>query len=184
MPQTTDMKKFVLKGSVLRVRLYLQEQQPARHCVIRHHQEWGKVGNLRRQTPLDKAHLPTSLGMFTPTGRVVLGFASDADMASARKALRAAKFAANTIAAFSSSEVVAGFQKLRPKFSKVAPLFNEWRIMRDHYELARQGGGFLVVYAPSTAETQRVVRIANKFRLRLAHKYNRLSIQTGGLEAA
>jgi hypothetical protein len=142
------------------------------------------MGNLRGQTRLDKAHLPTSLGMFTPTGHVVLGFASDADMAQARKALRAAKFPANALAAFSSSEVVAGFQKLRPKFSKVAPLFNEWGMMRDHYELARKGGGFLVVYAPSTAATARVVRIAKKFRLKLAHKYNRLTIQTGGVYEA
>ena len=92
----------------------------------------------KRGATLDKAHLPRSLGLFTPTGHIVMGFASDADMTKARKALLQEGFARNTIAAFLSSEVVAEIQKVRPKFSKVAFLFHERNMMRDHLELARQ----------------------------------------------
>jgi len=109
---------------------------------------------------------------------VVMGFVSDADMTMARNALLSAGFPASTIAAFSSSEVIAEIRKMRKTFSKAAPLFNEFKMMKDHWALARKGGGFLVVYAPSKAETARAVKMAKKFRLRLAHKYNRLTVQS------
>jgi len=141
------------------------------------------MGAISRQAKLKKAHLPRSFGLFTPTGHVVMGFASDADMTMARKATLSAGFPANRIAAFSSSEVVAEIQKMRQTFSKAAWLFNEFRMMKDHLALARKGGGFLVVYAPSKAETSRAVKIAKKFRLRLAHKYNRLTVQVARFEA-
>ena len=132
---------------------------------------------IRRKAKLNKANLPRSFGLFTPTGHVVMGFASDADMTTARKALLSAGFRANKIAAFSSSEVVDEIQKMRKSFSKAARLFNEFKMMKEHWALARKGGGFLVVYAPSKGETARAVKIAKKFHLKLAHKYNRLTVQ-------
>jgi hypothetical protein len=133
---------------------------------------------IRREAKLERAHLPRSFGLFSPTGHVVMGFASDADMTMARNALLGAGFRASTIAAFSSSEVIAEIRKMRKTFSKAAPLFNEFKMMKDHWALARNGGGFLVVYAPSKTETARAVKIAKQFRLRLAHKYNRLTVQS------
>ncbi len=131
----------------------------------------------RKPTKLNKADLPRSFGLFTPTGHVVMGFASDADMTMARNALVSAGVRAEKIAAFSSSEVIAEIRKMRESFSKVARLFNEFKMMKDHWALARKGGGFLVVYAPSKTETARAVKIAKKFRLKLAHKYDRLTVQ-------
>lgn len=136
------------------------------------------MSTLGRQAKLDKADLPRSFGLFTPTGHVVMGFASDADMAMARKALLSAGFRANTIATFPSSEVVAEIRKMQKTFSKAARLFNEFKMMKDHLALARKGGGFLVVYAPSKAETARAVKKAKRFHLKLAHKYNRLTVQS------
>jgi len=133
---------------------------------------------ITRQAKLDKADLPRSLGLFTPTGHVVMGFGSDADMTGARKALLSAGFRANKIAAFSSSEVIAEIRKMQETFSKVARLFNEFKMMKDHLALARKGGGFLVVYTPSKGETARAVKIAKRFQLKLAHKYNRLTVQS------
>jgi hypothetical protein len=132
----------------------------------------------REAKKLERAHLPRWFGLFSPTGHVVMGFASDADMTLARNALLGAGFRASTIAAFSSSEVVAEIRKMQKTFSKAAPLFNEFKMMKDHWALARKGGGFLIVYAPSKAETARAVKIARKFRLILAHKYNRLTVQS------
>jgi hypothetical protein len=131
---------------------------------------------IRKRAKLDKASLPRSFGLFTPTGHLVMGFASDTDMTTARKALLSAAFPQSKIAAFVSSEVVAKIGKMKQSFSKAAFLFNEFRMMKDHLALARKGGGFLVVYAPSEADTARAVKIAKKFRLRLAHKYNRLTV--------
>jgi hypothetical protein len=49
--------------------------------------------------------------------------------------------------------------------------------MQRHLKLAPHDGGFLVVYAPHEAESARPVRIAEPFGLKLANKYNRLTLQ-------
>jgi hypothetical protein len=125
---------------------------------------------------LDKKDLPRSFGIFTPTGHVVMGFATDADMRAARDQLLGAGIPKAAIAAFTSQEVVAEIKEMRSNSSLAASFMNESTMMEDHFKLASEGGGFLVVNAPSDAETARVVEIAKRSQLRIAHKYNRLTL--------
>jgi hypothetical protein len=125
---------------------------------------------------LDKTDLPRTFGVFTPTGHVVMGFASDADMRAARDNMLAAGIPDVAITPFSSKEVVGDIEKMRSNASVVAPLMNESEMMDDHLKLAKEGGGFLVVYAPHEADTARAVDIAKQAGLRIAHKYNLLTL--------
>jgi hypothetical protein len=130
---------------------------------------------------LDKADLPRSFGVFTPTGHVVMGFASDVEMQTARHNLIAAGIPEGSITAFLSREVVADIEKMRSDSSLADSLLNEAfmnesQMMDDHLRLAREGGGFLVVYAPQDADTSRVIEIAKQSQLKIAHKYNRLTL--------
>lgn len=53
----------------------------------------------------------------------------------------------------------------------------EWHALEQYLELAKQGAAFLVVYAPSEAETTRVMNVARRFDLRLAAKYGRITVE-------
>lgn len=46
-----------------------------------------------------------------------------------------------------------------------------------HLHAAKQGFAFLLVYAPSEAETTRVMNVARRHHVRLAHKYNPFTVQ-------
>jgi hypothetical protein len=48
---------------------------------------------------------------------------------------------------------------------------------KQHLEHAKQGSFFLVVHAPTEPETARVMNVARRFGARLAHKYNRLTVE-------
>lgn len=126
---------------------------------------------------MDRANLPTTFGVFSPTGHVVMGFASDAAMAEAREALLSAGFSEDAITAFRSGEVVSDIEKMRSNASLFAMLGNEELLMKQHAELARQGGRFLVVQAPGEPEVDQAVDLARSYGLKLAHKYNRLTLQ-------
>jgi hypothetical protein len=121
-------------------------------------------------------NLPKTFGVFSPTGHVVMGFTSDEAMKAARQALLAAGFNETSITSFSSQEVVLEIDTMKSNASIVAVHADEGRWMEQHLELARRGGGFLVVYAPDESESTHAVDIARDFGLKLAHKYNRLTL--------
>jgi hypothetical protein len=61
--------------------------------------------------------------------------------------------------------------------SKVLAWGQEQAQLEKYFALAKQGSGFLVVYAPSESESQRVVTLVREFGLQLAEKYNRLTLE-------
>jgi len=73
--------------------------------------------------------------------------------------------------------VISDIEKTRDDVSILAYLGAELGHQRQHLEYAKQGCAFLVVYSPSEAETARVINVACRFGARLAHKYNRLTVE-------
>ena len=127
---------------------------------------------------LNKSQLPQSFGVFTPTGHLVLGFATDPDMRAAEQDLLDRGFETSSIHAFTSTEVVAEIERMKADFRVVANLLaNESDLMDRHLAVAQEGGGFLVIYAPEEADASRVMDVARHHNLRVAHKYNRLTLE-------
>jgi hypothetical protein len=120
---------------------------------------------------------PRSFGVFAPIGYVVIAFPSEAEAAKARQALLTGGYEDGEIMTFSGSQVVADIEKTRDNVSILAYLGAELDAQRQHLDYARQGCGFLVIYAPSEAETARVINVARRFGARLAHKYNRFTLE-------
>jgi len=56
-------------------------------------------------------------------------------------------------------------------------LFGVFTPIGHDVQLAQQGAAFLVVYAPSDAETNRVMNVSRRFNATLARKYHRLAIE-------
>jgi len=125
---------------------------------------------------------PRSFGVFAPVGYLVLAFQQEQEAAHAREALLMGGYDDDEIIEYSSQQVIADIEATRDKISILAYMGAELAYQREQLEYAKQGFTFLVVYAPSEAETRRVLNVARRFRAQLAHKYNRGSIEDVPLE--
>jgi hypothetical protein len=120
---------------------------------------------------------PRSFGVFAPVGYLVLAFQEERDAAHTREALITGGYDDDEVMQFSSQHVMAAMESTRDNISILAYLGTELAHQREQLEYAKQGCTFLVVYAPSEPETARVLNVARRFRARLAHKYNRLTVE-------
>ena len=120
---------------------------------------------------------PRSFGVFAPVGYLVLAFQGPEDAANARDALLTGGYDHEEVMQFSSQQVIADVESTRDNISILAHLGTELAHQREQLAYAKQGCTFLVVYAPTEAETTRVVNVARRFRARLAHKYNRMTVE-------
>ena len=121
--------------------------------------------------------LPRSFGVFAPVGWVVIAFPGEREAAYARDALVTGGYEADEIVTFGSGEVIKDIETHQDDVSLLAYLGPEPAFQARHFEYARQGCAFLVVFAPTDAEAERVSRVARRFGARIAHKYNRRTVQ-------
>jgi tRNA A58 N-methylase Trm61 len=124
-----------------------------------------------------KAEAPTSFGIFSPTGHVVMAFASENDAQKARTALAEAGFPRDSITYYSSADVLGQIKGTEATDVKAYQLGQETEKVDRYAELAERGAGVLVVYAPKEDEAKRAVKIAKPFKLEFAEKYNRLTLE-------
>lgn len=129
---------------------------------------------LKRMT---KDDVPRSFGAFKPVGHVVLAFADDAQASRAAQALRHEGFGAADIVQYSAVEEAETMRDLLGAASGTAEFGHEVLLMRRYRELAEQGCGWLVVFAPDDAHAERVARVARRCEARLAEKYHRLVVE-------
>jgi hypothetical protein len=120
---------------------------------------------------------PRSFGVFAPVGYLVLAFREAREAAQVRESLLTGGYDDEEVMQFSSQQVISSTENARDNISILAYLGTELAHQREQLEYARQGCTFLVVYAPTEAETARVLRVAGRFGVRLAHKYNRLTVE-------
>src|SRR5271168_4418765 len=114
---------------------------------------------------MTKADMPTSWGIFSPTGHVVMAFATDADANKASAALRSAGVAGDSILHYSPAEVLDLIKPTEDSDEKAFQLGQETEKVDRYAALAKKGSGFLVVYAPKDEESKRVVDMARPFQL-------------------
>ncbi len=126
---------------------------------------------------MTRTHPPRLFGVFNPIGHVVIAFATDADATQAREALLTGGYEEDEVLQFRSDEVIADAEQTRANLGLLGRLGMEWPEVERYFELAQQGAAFLVVYAPSDAETTRVMNVARRFDFALARKYHRLAIE-------
>lgn len=126
---------------------------------------------------LSKSDAPLSFGVFRPVGHVVVAFESEAIAAEAAALLRAQGFDDEDLLLYSADEESRLMAGMLDHTSGVAGFGYEITLMRRYQELAREGCGWLVVYAPDDAHAQRVADVAQRFGARLAERYHRLLIE-------
>ena len=124
---------------------------------------------------LTKEDIRYSTGILNPVGHVVLAFKDDAVTTAAVGALRAAGLADDDILAYPADEALP---RLRERVASVrggAGFGYEITLMRRYLALAEGGAGWLVVYAPDDAATERITEVATRFGGLTAVRYHRLA---------
>jgi len=126
---------------------------------------------------MTKSDMPTSFGVFSPTGHVVVVFESDAEAKQARQKLIDSGIGVDEITLYRSGEVLSQIEGSRKSDNKIFQMGQEEEKVKRYAELAKQGCGFLVVYAPADEDSKRVMKIVHPLKPKFAEKYNRLTIE-------
>src|SRR5450755_386075 len=124
-----------------------------------------------------KMRFPTSFGVFSPTGHVVMVFPTGGDAERARQLLFNNGFAQEDVTHYDKDEVMAELQKSEKQSESPVQIGQEVAKVDEYLVLAKQGCGFLVLHAPKDEAAKRAVRIVKSLGLKFAEKYNWLTIE-------
>jgi hypothetical protein len=124
-----------------------------------------------------KMRFPTSFGVFSPTGHVVMVFPTGSDAEHARQLLFNNGFAQDDITHYNKDEVMAELEKSEKQSESPVQIGQDVAKVDEYLVLAKQGCGFLVLHAPEDEAAKRAVTIVKPLGLKFAEKYNRLTIE-------
>lgn len=117
------------------------------------------------------------VGIFYPRGYILLVFNTHEQAENTLKSLFEGGYDDSEIVRYQSDallELVTDLKEHASLFSKIGYEIN----LLDRYEnLARENCCFLEVFAPTTAEVNRVMRVARRFGVRQAEKYGTFFIE-------
>jgi hypothetical protein len=124
-----------------------------------------------------RMQFPTSFGVFSPTGHVVMAFATDGEAERARQLLINNGFVEGDVTHYNKDEVMAELEKSEEQARSPVQIGQEVAKVDEYLVLAKQGCGFLVLHAPEDEAAKRAVTIVKPLGLKFAEKYNRLTIE-------
>jgi len=129
---------------------------------------------IKRMTKGDRPH---SLGTYNPVGHVLVALPSETMAHEARQALREIGFDDEDLLLYSADEEREQMDGMLSHASELAGFGYEVTLMRRYRELAREGCGWLLVYAPDAPHAERVTEVARRFGARSAVKYHWLAVE-------
>jgi hypothetical protein len=124
-----------------------------------------------------RAKFPTSFGVFSPTGHIVMALKDDAAAEKARAALIANGFGEEEVIHHTRNQVITEAEKSKEQEASPLQIGQDVVKIDEYLALANAGCGFLVVHAPEDERTRRAIAIAKPFGLKFAEKYNRLTLE-------
>jgi hypothetical protein len=125
---------------------------------------------------LDMSQRPTKFGMFYPRGYVIVTFSDAAAAELVRQQLLIGGYEEDDVQLMDTKRVLEGssedLEQLNPL---IKALGSESQIMEGHREGAAAGQSFLIAYAPSELDAQRLMNVARRQGYLKALKYDRFS---------
>lgn len=126
---------------------------------------------------MTKGEMPQSLGTYNPVGHVLVALPNDTLAQEARQALRDIGFDDEDVLHYSADEEREQMDSMLAHASELAGFGYEVTLMRRYQALAREGCGWLLVYAPDAPHAERVTEVARRFGARSAVKYHWLVVE-------
>ena len=116
-------------------------------------------------------------GVFYPRGYVIVSFESQAEAEKMRRLLLDGGYDEEDVEVMETKRVLEGTtDDLKQLSPVIKALGSEGDLIRSHQAGAAAGHAFLLVYAPSDLETQRLLNVARRVGYSQAHKYDRFTI--------
>ena len=125
----------------------------------------------------EKPEYPTSLGLFYPVGYLVVGFKSSEDARRVQQDLMTGGYEPDDCVYFSCKEVIEATKENLDHGSFLPRLGAADKMIEQHLETAKEGGSFLVIYAPDKLTSDRAMNVIRRVPFALAHRYHRLAIE-------
>jgi hypothetical protein len=127
---------------------------------------------------MDRANLPTEFGIFYPTGWIVIAFKDKALAEQVQRDLITGGYDAKDCMLFDASDVIPSARGQLENADWLGRLGRADEMVQAHLKAAEGGSTFLLVYAPSDAEADRVMNVARRVPFQFAHRYQRFAIET------
>jgi hypothetical protein len=124
-----------------------------------------------------RAKFPTSFGVFSPTGHVVMAFANGKSAEMAQLALLAGGFSRDEVTRYNKEDVIRECERSNEQASNPVQIGQDVSKIEEYLALAREGCGFLVVHAPEDERSKQALAIVHPYGLKFAEKYNRLTLE-------
>jgi hypothetical protein len=125
---------------------------------------------------LETSQPPRKFGMFYPRGYVIISFASEEDAQRVRRSLIDGGYDEEDAHLMDTQRVLEGssadLEHLSPL---IRALGSEPQIMEGHQAGAAAGQSFLIAYAPSDLDAERLMNVARREGYLRAQKYDRFS---------
>jgi hypothetical protein len=120
---------------------------------------------------------PEKHGVFYPRGYVIVSFETEEAAEKVRRLLLDGGYDEEDVHVMDTARVLAGTTEDLKELSPLIKLLgSEGDLIRDHQAGAAAGNAFLLAYAPSDLETQRLMNVARRVGFTKAHKYDRYTI--------
>ena len=120
---------------------------------------------------------PEKFGMFYPRGYVIIGFPGEQDARQVRKRLVEGGYDEEDVQVLDTERVLEGSSADLDHLSPlVKALGSEGGVIESHKAGAEQGQVFLIAYAPSDLDTQRLMNVARRVGYANAVKYDRFTV--------
>jgi hypothetical protein len=124
---------------------------------------------------LTKEDIRNTTGILNPVGHIILAFPNDAVTDEAVQALHAAGLAPEDVLVYTAAEATPRLRERVRTASEAAGFGYEITLMRRYLQLAEEGAGWLIVYAPTDGIAGKVVEVAKRHGARCAVRYHRLA---------
>jgi hypothetical protein len=125
---------------------------------------------------IDPAQPPRKFGVFYPRGYVIVSFESAPAAERVRQALIAGGYDENDVHLLDTERVLKGSSAdLEDLSPLIKALGSEPELMEGHRAGAAAGQTFLIAYAPSELDAERLMNVARREGYLRAQKYDRFS---------
>ncbi len=120
---------------------------------------------------------PEKHGVFYPRGYVIVSFAGRADAEKVRGLLVEGGYDEKDVHVLDTQRVLEGTtEDLKQLSPLIKALGTEGDLVKGHQAGAVAGDTFLLAYAPSDLDTERLMNVARRVGYARAHKYDRFTI--------
>lgn len=126
---------------------------------------------------MGESNLPTEFGIFYPTGWIVVAFPEMESAQRVRNDLLTGGYSEEECKLVRGDQVIPTAAAQLDDASWLGRLGKADEMLQQHLTAAKRGSAFIVVYAPSDDEAERVMNVVRRVPFEFAHRYRRFAIQ-------